>query len=52
MLHEATEVWNYWSCAQSETNPRLRALWERFCDFEIGQLQVARRLLQKPRFSC
>ncbi|HXC51480.1 MAG TPA: hypothetical protein VN634_11385 [Candidatus Limnocylindrales bacterium] len=41
VLHEATEVWNYWSCAQSETNPRIRALWERFCDYELGQLQVA-----------
>jgi hypothetical protein len=47
VMHEATEVWNYWSCARSETNPRLRALWERFCDYEIGQLQVVRGLLQK-----
>jgi hypothetical protein len=47
VLHEATEVWNYWSCAQSETNPRVRALWERFCDYELGQLQVARQLFEK-----
>jgi hypothetical protein len=47
VLHEATEIWNYWSCARSETNPRIRALWERFCDYELGQLQVARSMLQQ-----
>jgi hypothetical protein len=41
LLHEATEVWNYWACAGQEKNPRVKAIWERFLDYELGQLQVA-----------
>jgi hypothetical protein len=41
LLHEATEAWLYHSCAQQEENPRVRALWERFLDYELGHLQVA-----------
>jgi hypothetical protein len=33
LLQEATEVWNYAACAEQETNPRLKALWERFLDY-------------------
>lgn len=38
LLHEATEVYNYWSCAQGESNPRVKSLWERFLDYELGHL--------------
>ncbi len=38
LLHEATEVYGYYSCAQSESNPRIREMWERFCDYELGHL--------------
>jgi hypothetical protein len=41
LLHEANEVYNYWSCLQFETNPRVKAIWERFLDYELGHLQVA-----------
>ncbi|MGE5866168.1 MAG: hypothetical protein ACM32J_13875 [Rhizobacter sp.] len=41
VLHEATEVYNYHGCAMQETNPRIKALWERFLDYELGQLHVA-----------
>lgn len=41
VLHEATEVYNYHGCAQNEKNPRLKALWERFLDYELGQLHLA-----------
>ena len=41
VLHEANEAYNYLSCAKAETNPRIRALWERFADYELGHLQVA-----------
>src|ERR671933_939111 len=40
LLHEAGEVYNYWSCVESESNPRVKALWERFLDYELGHLQV------------
>lgn len=39
LLHEANEVYNYYSAVQAETNPRIKAIWERFLDYELGQLQ-------------
>jgi hypothetical protein len=46
LLTEANEVWTYSACVEQETNPRLKALWERFLDYELGHLQVAMRLFQ------
>ncbi|WP_119155498.1 hypothetical protein [Caldimonas tepidiphila] len=46
VLHEANEVYNYFSCAHAETNPRLKALWERFLDYELGHLHVAIEMFQ------
>lgn len=46
MLHEAMEVWNYWSCMQSETHPRVKAIWERFLNYELGHLQAAMTAFQ------
>ena len=45
--HEACEVYNYFSCAQYETNPRIKEIWERFLLYELGHLQVAMQLFQK-----
>lgn len=36
LLHEANEVYNYYSCVQQETHPRIKAIWERFLDYELG----------------
>src|ERR1051325_6018081 len=36
LLHEATEVYNYYGCVQQETHPRLKALWQRLLDYELG----------------
>jgi len=47
VLHEAAEVWTYAACAEQETNPRLKALWERFLDYELGHLQVALQLFKQ-----
>jgi rubrerythrin len=41
LLHEANEVYNYYSCVSSESNPRIRSLWERFLDYELGHLHFA-----------
>ena len=41
MMHEAMEAYNYMSCAQYETNPRIKEIWERFTDYELGQLHFA-----------
>ncbi len=47
LLHEATEVYNYWSCAQTETNKTLKALWERFVDYELGHLSFVGELMKE-----
>src|SRR3954469_16680932 len=36
LLQEATEVFNYYGCVQQESNPRIKALWEQFLDYELG----------------
>ena len=41
LLHEAMEVYNYLGCMAYETNPRVKAIWERFVDYELGQLHFA-----------
>src|SRR5690606_20549425 len=44
---EATEVYNYWSCVQSEGNARIKKIWERFLDYELGQLQHVAELFAR-----
>src|SRR5207248_835902 len=36
LLHEATEAYNYYGCVQQESNPRIKAIWERMLDYELG----------------
>jgi hypothetical protein len=47
LIHEATEVWAYWACAQTETNPRLKAIWERFCSYELGHLHAVMTIMKE-----
>lgn len=47
LLHEATEVYNYHGCATQESNPRIKALWERFLDYELGQLHHVMELYKQ-----
>src|SRR6185369_8517688 len=47
LLHEAVEVYNYWSCVESEPNSRVKAIWERLLDYELGHLRVVAELFQK-----
>ena len=47
LLHEATEVYNYYSCVESEGDPRIKKIWERFLDYELGQLRHVAELFQK-----
>lgn len=47
LLHEANEVYNYWSCVESEDDPHVKAIWERFLDYELGQLRVVADLFEK-----
>lgn len=47
LLHEATEVYNYYSCAAYETNPRVKQIWERFVDYELGHLHMVMDLFKE-----
>lgn len=47
LIHEATEVYTYYSCVEQESNPRLKAIWERFLDYELGHLAVISDLFKK-----
>lgn len=47
LLHEANEVYNYYSCASQEDDPRIKAIWERFLDYELGQLQMVMEWFKK-----
>jgi hypothetical protein len=45
LLHECNEVYTYWSCMQQESNARLKALWERFLSYELGQMHAVADLM-------
>jgi hypothetical protein len=47
LLHEATEVWNYWGCYMSEPNPRIKQIWERFLSYELGHLHAVMDVMRK-----
>ena len=47
LLHEANEVYNYYSSVEHESNKRIKAIWERFLSSELGQLQHVARLFEK-----
>ncbi len=47
LLHEATEVYNYHGCVAQETNPRIKAIWERFLDYELGHLNYVAELFKQ-----
>lgn len=47
LMVELMEVYTYYSCAQQESNARVKKIWERFVDYELGHLHVAMELFQK-----
>jgi rubrerythrin len=47
LVHEATEAYNYYSCLEQESNPRIKAIWERFLDYELGHVAYVSELLKK-----
>jgi rubrerythrin len=46
-LLQLNEAYNYYSCAQTETDPRIRRIWEEFCAHEIEHVNICNELLQK-----
>jgi len=47
LLHEANEAYNYYSCVEYESNRRIKAIWERFLDYELGHVQHIAQLFEK-----
>ncbi|SFD55841.1 hypothetical protein [Paracidovorax konjaci] len=47
LIAEACEVWNYAGCVEQESNPRIRAIWEMFLDYELGHFQVVQELFKR-----
>ena len=47
VMHEAAEVYNYYGCVEQESNPRIKAIWERFLDYELGHLNMVMELFKK-----
>ena len=47
LTHEAMEVYAYYSCVQQESNPRIRAIWERMLDYELGHFAVVTQLFKE-----
>ena len=47
LWHEYCECYLYWSCYQTETDARIKGLWEENLAMEIAHLHKAKELLQK-----
>ena len=47
LIHEFTEVCNYYTCVEDETDEKIKKVWELFLDIELGHLQVAANLFKK-----
>src|SRR5687767_15320207 len=47
LMHEAMEVYNYFGCMEYETNPRIKEIWTRFVDYELGHLHMVMELFKE-----
>lgn len=47
VMHEYNETYLYYSFAETESDQRVKSLWEQHLEMEIGQLQVACDLLRR-----
>jgi hypothetical protein len=47
----ANEVYNYMSCQQYETNSTVKSIWERFLDYELGQLHFVMDLFNGSKIA-
>lgn len=47
LVQEAAEVYAYACCARQEPNPNIKALWERFLDYELGHFHVIREIFER-----
>ncbi len=47
LLHEFTEVCNYYTCMEDEVEERIKKYWEICLDMELGHLQIASEMFKK-----
>jgi hypothetical protein len=47
LMHEAGEIYNYYSCLHYESNPRIKSIWQRFLEYELGHLHFVKALFEK-----
>ena len=47
LIHEFTEVCNYYTCLEDETDERVKKYWEIALDMEIGHLKMAAEMFKK-----
>lgn len=47
LWHEYCECYLYWSCYETETDEKIKLLWEEYLSFELAHLTKAKELLQK-----
>jgi hypothetical protein len=47
LLHKTTKTYNYFNCLQTATHPRIKQLWERFLDYELGHLHFVAGLFEQ-----
>ena len=47
LIHEFTEVCNYYTCLEDEPDEQIKKFWEMFLDFELGHLKIASDLFKK-----
>jgi rubrerythrin len=46
-LMQLCEAYNYYSAMETESDPRLKKIWERLCEEEMGHFQACADILQK-----
>lgn len=46
-LTQLNEAYNYYSCAQTEPDPRIKSIWEQFCADEVTHFMICNGLIQQ-----
>src|SRR5690606_14128142 len=47
LLHELNEVYTYWSCSEFEEDERIKGIWTRFVEYELGHLHLVMELMKE-----
>jgi rubrerythrin len=47
VMHEFTEVANYYTCYETEGDPRIKTIWDTFLAYELEHLRIAAEALQR-----